>query len=759
MSRRTTNVHHQSTAFSPRTSWTGPIALLSVLLLGVLSLGVLSSGKASGQTPLPQVSGKVAIGIEGHYREGCWTAMRLLGEANGNAESSTLIETRDGDGVPVVYQQARPLSSGSWGYAIPGSEAAPLIIRGESKELLSTRFPMLDSPSRGASMIPRKMPWIVAIGNPLGVDKIGANELLDRDASIAVSMPTTAVGFPDSRLGYDGVDMMMIGGSSIEILGSLNEHQRSAISQWITHGGRAFLTLGQTSPELMKAAPWLLDLLPISAEELTTTKLDPSAIETFTSSQSPLREFVGVKLPKRHGRSLITGRTTRRVSAPIAVEYIAGLGMITVVAADLDDEMFAQWPERLGLITRLTDTVLVPPKTDLTVNQRATGYDDLAGQLRATLDQFTIKRSFSFSIVSIILMSLVAAIGPLDYLLVNRLCGRPLLGWLSFPLMAIGLSLILVQQSRPVIAKSDEPDRVFADAYLRCNRMEFIDIDTMTGLGQGFSLNYLYSHPSMRLDVKVEQTAALESVSSRCEPMLITPFGYPGESFGGIRIAIEDVRLPTYRVSVDQTEHPGRGSIKGLPIAPRSSKSIATRFAFDPKLASSVALSRRPGSELLHGSLSNPLPMDLLDGMLIYRNWVYLLPTRFPAGDQITAVEDLRQKNFRWQLTRKKSIEKNRTETETWDPTANDTPERIAEMLMFHDAVGGIRYTSLRHNPLSFLDFTDLLTDDRCILVGRLAQPMTRIATSTPEHPDLSPPGYSLTTIRLVLPIEPSTKR
>ena len=69
--------------------------------------------------------------------------------------------------------------------------------------------------------------------------------------------------------------------------------------------------------------------------------------------------------------------------------------------------------------------------------------------MRATLDQFPIKSKFSFSLIAVILMLLVAAIGPLDYLLVNRLLGKPLLGWLSFPLMAIALSVLLVYQAQP----------------------------------------------------------------------------------------------------------------------------------------------------------------------------------------------------------------------------------------------------------------------------------------------------------------------
>ena len=97
----------------------------------------------------------------------------------------------------------------------------------------------------------------------------------------------------------------------------------------------------------------------------------------------------------------------------------------TMLAADLEKELFAEWPERLDLVTELTGTILIPEKDEQRQKSRATAYDDLAGQLRLTLDQFTIKRRFGFSLLSLMLMALIAAIGPLDFLLINRLLGRP----------------------------------------------------------------------------------------------------------------------------------------------------------------------------------------------------------------------------------------------------------------------------------------------------------------------------------------------
>ena len=109
------------------------------------------------------------------------------------------------------------------------------------------------------------MPWIVAVGDPLGVDLIGANELLKRDALVAVSKPA-AEEFPDQAIGYSGVDLIMISGDGAELLGQLNQRQADAMLQWVTGGGRLLITLGSSAREFAKVAPWLFDLLPINAE-------------------------------------------------------------------------------------------------------------------------------------------------------------------------------------------------------------------------------------------------------------------------------------------------------------------------------------------------------------------------------------------------------------------------------------------------------------------------------------------------------------
>ena len=110
-------------------------------------------------------------------------------------------------------------------------------------------------------------------------------------------------------------------------------------------------------------------------------------------------------------------------------------------------------------------------------------------------------------------------------------------------------------------------------------------------------------------------------------------------------------------------------------------------------LVNQDSISRRSGSELLQGKLANPLDVDILDGMLIYGNWIYVLPTRFPSGSLIESLDALRQKNFRWHLSRQKALGSS-SETEAWNPSETAELDRVGEMLL------------LNNGPLSDLDLS-----------------------------------------------------
>ncbi|MCC9599597.1 hypothetical protein LOC67_03415 [Stieleria sp. JC731] len=719
--------------------------LASALLLVVGFIASPAFGQSGSATPL--LGDGLQFGINGHYRLGHMTTVRLT-DPDVKAAENIVLETLDGDGVRVRYhasdikpgdQQNHELGSIELGLIVAGSEAAPVEVRssvdGQLQTVAKSRLPEAGNPALGPSLIPPNMPWVVAIGDPLGIDSLGtSNVLTDKLARIAVSKVASAAVLPRQQLGYDGVDLVMINGAGIDVIGQMDQLQATALTRWIRSGGRILLTLGDSTEQVAELAPWLIDLLPLEDAELY--RYDPAAFETYTRSQTPLDVFRGIKLPRRTGKTILLGRTTRRVSAVLIAEYIVGLGKASVIAADLEEPLFAEWPERTELVIQAVGELLEEENDRNAAADGSTTFNDLSGQMRGVLDQFAIKKQFGFSLVSLIVLILIAAIGPLDYLLINRVLGKPLLGWITFPLFAVVLSIVLVLQARPQLDPDIQAPESSMD-LVRTNQIQITDLDLVDGVGRSFLWSSLYAHDPIKADLVIEASEDLAKMVTKDtdnNQSISFPFGYPGKVFGGIQLAGENDNLLPYEITADQTdgnqgdEFAGsKSQILNLTIAPRSSKSIATKKYFDADSEKATTVIRRPGSDLLRGDFTNPLPVDVLDGMLIYRNTAYLLPTRVPAGATIPSIENLRQRNFRWRLTRKVSSDDSSAESAPWSPGDFGDLGRVTDMLMFHEAAGGKLYTGLRHDILGELDLTDVLSEDRCMLIGRSEQPLVQL--------------------------------
>ncbi len=694
------------------------------------------------------------VGIKGHYRVGQWTGIRLKELPH----SVAAVDTVDGDGVRVSYHQPES-PGGDWLYAVPGAISAPLSFRDAAQAVV------VQSQWEGQAVEPR-MPWIVAFGNPLGMESIGRNDLLNREATVAVSVIRQSIDLPDQAIGYSGVDLLIIGPSSIGTLKSINETQGKAIVGWVRQGGRMVVSLGTSASEMIQAAPWLAPLLPVD-KNVKSTRIEPSGLENYTSSQSPLPILEGAQLPDRGGMTLLTGRNVARQLVRLAVESNFGFGRVIVVAPSLDSAEMEQWPQRTQLVTRLVGSLF---ESELTVRRdsrtgTAVSYDDFAGQVRNALDQFDSKRRVPYSFVSILVVALAVLIGPIDYLIINRVFGKPLLGWLTFPFYVCGLSALLIWLGRPVsnppgadvkslqtvdISKSvpkDSPRSSYPNQPYS-NRIEIVDIDATrpTAIGRGFSWSYLSADDATIVDYPglLSETVLMAEHS---KSSVTAPFGYAGKTFGGISIAGEDRRLPGYHVTLSIDPDGRLGSqISDIPLCAGGSKGIVSRWTFSPKLSGESNLSRRRGNELLAGSVTNSLPVDILNGALVFGEWVYLLPTRFRSGETIPSIETLRQKNFRWLLARREALE-NSSRSEPWNVEMSDDFPRLVELLMFESTVGGRDYTGLQNRPLADLDLSYWLHQETAILFGQMEQPA--VASAFPVQ------RASVSAVRLMLKVSP----
>lgn len=748
-----------------------------------------------GESPGLDAESGWVVGIGGVYRVGHWTGLHRPSDGQAAASESTnaasdrdriiaatdAIETLDPDGVRVRFNQGQISSTSTtaqvpgataqapgataqapWAYAMPGGAGAPLRwLDAEGNVITQGRFV-------GRAIEP-SLPWVVAIGDSLGIEQIGRNDLLARESSVAVSQVVSASDLPDRAAGWEGVDLLVITANGRAILRTLDPPRVAALTSWLRNGGRLFVSLGRSGAEMLAEVDWLADLIGI-APGGTIQKLDPASLETYTTSQTPLPTLDSYPLPTAEasgGRTLLSGRTTARQTARLAIERLEGLGRVCVAAFALDEPVLAAWPERLTLITRLHPGLLEadPDQRREVRNRAAVPYDDLAGQLRAALDRFDSNRRLPFSILSLALLLLAALIGPVDYLLVNRVLGKPLLGWVSFPLSVLAMSALFVYLG---VARGGDA------AGPKIARVEFVDISALTEqpIGRALAVTHLSSRSASRLDfpARVNEVWARAAVvdpaatspaaqvgGSPLPAMTLTRTqGHPGPTFGGITISGENRTLPAYEIALGEPQGVDAsapsfgggmtGRPLGFPIPPAGSKAWLTRWSFKPQLGKVSGLTQRRGNDLLAGSITNPLAVDLLDGVLVYGNWSYLLPTRFRAGQTIASIESLRQKNFRWHLT-KREIADNASKLAVWDVEMHDDWSRLSELLMFASAVGGRDYTGLKNRALGELDLSHVLAGGHAILYGRVAEPIFE-NEFTPERPTVS-------AARIVLPVAP----
>lgn len=727
------------------------------------------------------------IGIGGIFRVGCWTGLHWSDGTS--ASDASIVETLDPDGVRARFLQSGvsassdgttpskaedPAPNSRWVYAVPGSSAAPLkVINDAGATVWSGRF--------SGQAIEPGTPWIVIIGDLLGIDEIGKNDLLGRGASVAVAKIARARELPDRLPGWEGVDQVVISASGLGVLQEIDPQRAAALAGWVSGGGRLLISLGGEGAAMVDAAPWLADLGGLDRDVTDTDlPLDPAALETYTAAQNRLDDINGYPLPSTGGKTLIAGRGKSRQPMRLAIERLQGLGRVCVTSFGLDSPELAAWPERMTLITRLQPLLLEgnPQSRREVLGKTSVPYDDLAGQLRAALDRFDSQARLPFSITSLILLLLVALVGPIDYLVVNRVLGKPLLGWLTFPLTILAVSALLLGLGMR---------RAAGDASAKIARIEIVDIGGLEGTG---GLEGAGGRPTARL-IAVTHTAAPQAtkldfpanlsatwasmvgtelpVASRsakgtspaaasndgAAPIVASGLtrsqGYSGPTYGGILIAGENRTLPPYDVPLASRPEDSWAMLAGgpreFPLPPGGSKSWLTRLRFAPRLGTTTGLAQRRGSELLSGSVTNPLQVDLLDAVLVYGNWCYLLPTRFRAGQTIPSIDSLRQKNFRWHLS-KREIADNASKLAPWDVEMHDDWLRLTEMLMFESSAGGRDYTGLEHRPLRELDLTYALAFGDAILYGRLAEPILE-STLKQERPTVS-------VARILLPVAPA---
>jgi hypothetical protein len=719
------------------------------LVAAALGTALAPSSVAAQQHPNALTVKAAHVGVGGVCKSGFWAPIWLdLVAGPEGARGNLEIIVPDGDNVPVIYsdenaadvklaanQEVRILR-----YAKIGPENAPILLRLRDGDRVVWSQSLVGLPARLAATAE----LIVGIGPDLDLKAALATIRRSPDHSRNAVQTKSAGDLPDRWWGYDGVDTVVLATSDAKQMESITVEQSAALLKWIRLGGRLVVSVGSRGSEFSaEGSPWAA-ILPGELIEVSALR-ERAGLEAQTGVELPwdsddfqLTRPLVSRLAEIDGAVLLdeVGSGTNR---PLIIKSAYGLGEVVFVGLDLDHPGFANWAGRPKLLaTLLARSHGRAQKEEVEVRRGIThlGYDDLVGQLRAALDQFPGVTLVSFTTVSVLTAVYLLLIGPGDYLLLSRFNIPRQVTWFTFALVALVFAI-----TAWLVGRTAHGDRV------RTNQLEIVDLDGKSGTVRGTGWTHLYSPATARFSA--EPLISADRFESQDVGGILAWQGLPGNSLGGL--ASGQTVLATadpYRIRAPGSQ-PG---VVDLPVQSASSKGLSVRWwGQSGKPVSSSLVRNEHGA--LDGELTNPLPIALTDSLVAFEDRLYRLGKLQPG--QMVSLGTLTPLNLEARLT-ELTFEGSKEVSTVWKRDSNDLP-RIVQMLMFHESARGRTYTGLTHRYQPYLDLSGHLGLGRAVLVGKAAEPITRLVDGSElaHQDDLAQASdrTALTWCRVIFPV------
>lgn len=714
--------------------------------------------QSSGTPTAIDGSVQVNFGLGGTWKLGQLCPVRLQLAAELQAVATAIeIHSVDGDGVEVIYR--RPLTAKS--FSNSGVAWIPIRI-GRQQLAIEVRLfgddaqPIYRQTYEGSELgqgLPSNQPLIVALGSSMGVESLSRSSADGRNATFSTVRLDSVEDVPPNSNAYSSCDLLLISGSDPELLQGLDGEQWSAIDDWIRRGGACIICLGDRDQALVAGLEPLMDLLPgplIGVGRIN----NPGALESLVATEDPLADFGCALIEPQRGRIELTLTDSLSRTVPWWLNYSHGLGTMRFVGSDLDQPAFQDWVDRQRLWGRLMAPYMDRAGADASDEQAVgeasyLGYNDMVGQLRATLDLFPQVRVISFGQVAALLVGVLLLIGPIDYFVSVKWLKRPELSWIL-----AGTILVAVSAGLTVLLAKIRPSEV------HLNSVQIVDIDVVSGDGDhvGIASGHLWSHvfsgSARELDIAV-------AASPASAPVRVDWQGLPGHGLGGLLSQLSTDRgMPAYTI---ESAADGMTELLGVGIPAAGTKCLTAQWTQPIDLIATSHLQEIPGVDQLQGELANPLSVDVLDPVLFYHHWFYSLNSRIPAGESVRISYDTIPKDISRRLNGRRTVDGNETTTK-WDPADRGSIDRLLELMMFYKLASGKTYTSLAHRFQPQVDQSNLLQTDRAILLGRLERPWAAVQVALSDAASESQPlevqqDMDRVWCRIAIPVEPTPKK
>ena len=724
-------------------------AILLAVVAYALGSNQLNGQEASSSESMPSES-VASIGLGGKVRLGKWSPVFIQYKGSGSPTKFE-IDVLDGDDTPLVFTgKLRPTAQ-------PGNFQAWIRLGRKygnvSIRLLDNDDQLIEEliyPIRGEGNVGQAFKStnrVIATLEPDDTFKsaLETNSGISGGKNVAaISALNSGMEMPLHWLGYESAQALILVTSDIERIEKFSPTHIAAIKTWVENGGRLVVSVAKNGERLIGNGGKLESFAPGTYSGLGSSR-NTNLLESYADSDEQL-------IPKRgepisisefddvNGEVVVADNKR----TPLVVRSPLGLGEVVFVTFDLDNTRITNWAGFNNLVARLVSSSTVSSKDQLDQANKGTsvatyGYDDLVGQLRVPLDAFSNVRFVTFTWIAILIGLYILCIGPGDFFFLKRLLGKMELTWITFPLLALifcGLAFGISKMTRP--------------SSIQLNQLELIDIDTVGNRARGSVWSNLYSPHGGSCSIEFDSK---HNLGFELESDLLSWHGLPGDGLGGMWSGSTPGLLKTgyeQLVKFDDDQSVD-SSLVDLPLQVSSTKPMYGQWWAENPLNIRSNLDSKSGR--LSGTFKNPFDFRLKNCRVLYGIWAYELKGPLEANDPFDLLTGTKEKTLEGELRRKfkKSEDSNRSRNTVWDPTDTNI-NRIALMMMFYKAAGGINYTGLTHNYQSSVDMTDNLLPNRAILIGEIDKPGVEMLIDGQRATEKY--DQTVTLVRILLPVE-----
>lgn len=729
-----------------------PLRLYSASIGKWLAALIVFAMSLSSDSVLAQQAA-VELGLQGHFRLGAWTPVRVTGIETG----PVAIRCTDPTGSIAQFELGESNAGFVGSVQITNADSRCVIVAGEASTPVVAFVPSeLFEPHRQSEQI-----WLSS--TPAGFDL--AAERFNESAD-DIDRATSVVG----SLASDWTDQQRVDALSVANVvvatESLDEAASNALQTWVADGGHLLIadSIGLDVAEgesPIDGENGIPNWVPVRVDDSARFR-ELNALESSVPAGRGLRidaAVEGVKLRVEDGVVEIDSSY-----GPILTRSPYGFGRVSVFALPLGSDVLQRWNSLGSMCLILADLRPTVIQRRSANKLTTSGVSEMQTQLLAAVDASRgpgRARPTQWTIMGRLLVYAIA-VGLIDYLLVHFLLRKPQLTWITMPLWAIGVFAVASYDGTSGTGSSQESVRSI-------RTLSIVDHDVSSGYTRTSALNSVASRDRDRLTAKL-QTNPFANASERAmfpadrATARLSWLTVPEDTFGGL------YRGTTIRSNALQyTVSPDRQAFAGVPIEPRGTRLFHGEWSALPNENDLSNRDRLFRSDLVlngtrpSGTIEHRFPGVITDWALIVgRTFVRpRVPTPLKPGEPFEMNrENSVSRSLRDVMIGLKRLQvpegekgkrmRNTATRRDYDPTSLNHGETLLTAT-FYERAGGLEYTGIRNSgaPAGF-DFSKQLSFDRIVLFGVLDTPVDAIEM---EDGTRVAADEAVTYVRIVAPL------